>query len=344
MRLLYGVFFLFYMHTIISSEYIYPVASLDDGGIILYIHQTSSRSIQLFAWNTVTNRTEQALWSLFNPADLQLLPNNKGFSFIDNGRLRIKAFEKRAPKTIDFDEPIFNINGLHWIDEHACYCSAYYNNHFSLFELDDEGRVHCLTKGNDNDCMYPQKIDDQLFYIERDRSHTHYHIMQTNYNAAPLLVQLVVNFQDKPIIFLNMISPENGFVIEHEKTIAPDSQTALFSYYQLTKRGQIWERKLIFSFSIPTYLFLYDNDGRLFESILPLLPRIIGDKIYFTDCSQNDYGNLELYYYDLMVMQIHKVFVKNGLPQGHFFVPISCGTTLCCGGTKSEKELPLSVF
>ena len=122
------------MHTMISSEYIYPVASLDEDNI-LYIHQTSPRSIQLFEWNTITNHTEQILWSLFNPVGIQLLPDNSGFSFIDNGRLRIKAFQKRSPKTIDFDEPIFNINALHWIDEHTCYCSAYYNNLFSLFEL-----------------------------------------------------------------------------------------------------------------------------------------------------------------------------------------------------------------
>lgn len=342
MRLLYGVVFLFYMHTMISSEYIYPVASLDEDNI-LYIHQTSPRSIQLFEWNTITNHTEQILWSLFNPVGIQLLPDNSGFSFIDNGRLRIKAFQKRSPKTIDFDEPIFNINALHWIDEHTCYCSAYYNNHFSLFELHDDGRVKYLTMGNDNDCMYPQKIDSHLFYIERNRSNTcaNYRIMQTEYNTPQNNV--IIDFQDKPIIFLNMISEKEGFVIEHAKTIESESKTGLFLYYQLIKMGDTWEKERLFTFEVPTALFLYDNEQRLFESILPLLPRIIDNKIYFTDCSHND-GNLEPYYYDLSKNQTHKLFIANQPEQGHLFVPMLCGTKLCCGGTKNGKELAIFVF
>jgi hypothetical protein len=339
--LLYCFFYFFYTHSIIATEYVYPVAALNDGITILYIHQLSPDNIQLFSWNTITNHIEQLLWSLFNPANLQLLPNNKGFSFIDNGRLRIKAFHKRAPKAIDFDEPIFNINSLHWIDEHICYCSAQQGDNFALFELNENGTIKSLINKNESDCMYPQKVDHLLFYIERNKTNTDYRIMQTQYSAQNnAQLQTIAHFNDKPIIFLHMISREEGFVIEHEKNIPANNKSALFSYHRLIKKEEgNWEIQLLFSFEIPTYLFLYDNEQRLFESILPLLPRIIEGKIYFSASKNN--SNLELYSYELATMQIGQVPLKM---QGHSFVPVLCNTKFCYGGTKSEKELPLSVF
>src|SRR5436190_3218349 len=127
MCIFYFFFLLYIYYPLMAVEYIYPIASYNDE-IILYIKQTSSQHIQLFQWNIVTNHIEQLLSSLFNPAGVQLLTHEKGFSFFDNGRLRLKLFEKRSPKAIDFDEPIFNVNGLHWIDDHTFYCSAQYDN------------------------------------------------------------------------------------------------------------------------------------------------------------------------------------------------------------------------
>jgi len=327
------------MHIIIPAEYMYPVASLNNGSLVLYIHQFSPENIQLFEWNTITNHTEQILWSLFNPAGLQLLPDNAGFSFIDNGRLRIKLFQKRSPKTIDFDEPIFNINTVQWIDEHTCYCSAQHNNYFSLFQLRDDGTMHCLILGDNKDCMYPQKVDTQLFYIERCKENNLYRVIQTNYpnngNEASLTT-LIVDFEDTPIAFLHMCSQVEGFVLEYSKNIDSDCKTSLFFYHHLIKTSNNWEKKLLFSFEIPTYLFLQNSEQRLFESILPLLPRVIDNKIYFVDASETDTNNLELYYYDLLTMQNNKIIIPN--KQGHCFVPMACGDKLCYGGVKQEKE------
>lgn len=337
-------FLFFYIHAITPAEYTYPVASLDNGSTVLYIHQLSPDNIQLFEWNTVTNYTENILWSLFNPAALQLLPNNVGFSFIDGGRLRIKSFQKRSPKTIDFDEPIFNLNTIQWIDEHTCYCSAQQSDCFSIFQLHDNGILQCLVSEKNKDCMYPQKIENQLFYIERCKINNQYRIMQTNYlknnedKKQGVHAQLVANFKDKPIVFLHMHSKTEGFVLEHLKNIDSEGKTALFFYHHLVKKGDAWQNNLIISFTIPTDLFLQTSNQRLFESILPLLPRLIDNKIYFTDCSQNDNNTLEPYYYDLLTAQKHKIFVSSD--QDHFFVPVLCGTKLYCGGTKrtAEKE------
>lgn len=339
MRLFYGFCILLYTFPITSIEYSYPVASLDDT-TVLCIHQTSLQNTQLFSYNIVTNHTEQILWSLFTPAGIQLLPHNKGFSFIDNGRLRIKVFSKRSPKTIDFDEPIFNIHGLYWIDEHSGYCSAYYNNHFSIFELHDDGKLVRLIHNDDRDCMYPQKINDWLFYIERKQKdhNNNYAIMQTLYKLDTTS-KLVLNFGHNSVIFLQMVCETEGFVIEYQKDIDDESTKATFQYHRIWEENNSWHSQSLFSFEIPINLFLYDNDQRLFESILPLLPRIIDYKIYFVDCSDK---NLEPHYYDMITKERCKIDLDK--QQGHIFVPIQCGSKLCFGGTKIDNSTPFLVF
>lgn len=341
MRLLYGFFcILFYTQIVHTTEYMYPVACLDDT-TLLYIHQTAPDTIQLFEYNTITHHSEQTLWSLFNPAGIQLLPDNKGFSFIDNGRLRVKAFQKRAPKAIDFDEPLFNISAISWINDDMGYFSAYYNNHFSLFEFDTNGRVDRLISSK-SDCMYPQKINDQLFYIERTKNGLDYTyaIKKTLYKQE-CLAQLILDFHADPVIFLHMISETEGFVIEHEKDTDTESSCACFIYHHLQQEGATWQSRSLFSFSIPTDLFLNNNDHRLFESILPLLPRLINNKIYFVDYSSSRH-NLEPYYYDISTQERHKITIEK--QKGHLFVPIQVGSRLCFGGVHDEKQAPFILF
>lgn len=343
-------FLLFFFYGIHPIEYIYPIACLTDE-TILYIHQLSSTSIQLYSWNVITNMHEPMLWSIYNPASVQLLPHNAGFSFIDNGRLRIKSFEKRSPKTIEFDEPIFNINGLQWIDEQSCYCSAQYGNYFSIFQLYDDGRVDFLVHGYQYDCMYPQRVcqreqkDGSLFYIKRIMdisSHEfHYSIEKTEYHKN-ILVEQILDFYEQPIIFLNMISEKEGFVVGHEKSIDNEMAHAQFHYYHIIKENNDtdWQKKLLFSFIIPTNLFLYDNENRLFESILPLLPQFIEGLIYFVSCSKNKY--LEIYCCDMKIKQINKCIAAR---KGHLFVPVRCRRGLFVGGgTKTNTTYPLFVF
>jgi hypothetical protein len=322
-----------------AVEYVYPVAILNNGTAILYIHQYSVTHIELFEWNLRTDHKEQILWSAFNPAGLQLLPDNTGFSFIDNGRLRVKSFQKRSPKAIDFDEPIFAINALRWIDEHSCYCSAKSNDNFSLFELHDEGSLKCLVKENDKDCLYPQKVDSQLFYIERCVTHDYpnalyYHVMQCDYpdcdlNSEP--ATLIVDFFDTPIAFLTMFSPQEGFVLEHGKIIDNQDPTTLFLYHHIIKEGDTWYKNCLFSFNVPTNLLL-DGEQRLYESLLPLLPRIIDNKIYFVDCIKDNNLILEPYFYDLLTKMSTKIIMP-AKKEGHCFVPMLCNSTLYCGGT-----------
>jgi len=315
-----------------ATEYRYPVACLNNGATIFYIHQHAPMNIELFAWNIHTNTIEPILWSLFNPAGLQLLPNDSGFSFIDNGRLRIKSFQKRSPKTVDFDEPIFNINGLHWIDNDSCYCSGQQGDNFELLLLHNDGTMEYLFKKNKKDCMYPQKVMNTLFYIERSMIDNifNYCIMQCNYMVNNCSSQLVINFYDKPIIFLHMLSQEEGFVLEYEQNIESSATTTQFLYHHIIKQSDHWEKELLFSFYIPINLLL-PGEQRIYESLLPLLPQVVENKVYFVNCVQNQNNNLEPYYYDLISKTIKTIIVPK--KDGHYFVPMICGDTFYCGGT-----------
>jgi hypothetical protein len=345
---------LFTFNRAYSVEYAYPVACLDNGTTILLIHQLSSEQIELLQWNTQTNSTEQILWSLFNPAGFQLLPDQSGFSFIDNGRLRVKIFNKRSPKSIDFDEPIFNINSLRWIDEYSCYCSAQQGDDYNLFHLSTDGAIDCIGFCNNKDYLYPQKVENHLFYIERDKSdmpdNVFYHIMQAGYpvieynrdnssttrqgcNNIALDAKMIVDFNNSPIIFLRMQSLQEGFVIEHQARIDSNDTTMSFIYHHLIKDGDTWSRQTLFSFAIPSFLLIKGTEKSLYESILPLLPAIVDNKIYFVDCLGSDDYYLAPYCYDLQTGTTNNIALESKC-EGHCFVPMLCGKRFYCGGTK----------
>ena len=145
-------------------------------------------------------------------------------------------------------------------------------------------------------------------------------------------------------MFLNMISAEEGFVLVYKKNLEYADATASFFYYHLIKKGKDWCYYQIFSFEIPRSLLL-DGDQRLFESILPLLPRIIDHSIYYVDCSNNCHNYLEPYCYDLLSGTSKKLIVphKNQNQEDHLFVPMKCGNALYYGGS-NQGQKPLVCF
>jgi hypothetical protein len=336
-----------------SVEYIYPIASFDDGKTLLLMDQISPLQRALILWDVETKQSTQALWSLFNPAHVQLLPDKSGFSFLDNGRLRIQKFQKRSPKAIDFDKPLYNIGMINWIDMNFCYCSAQSGDNFALFQLCTDGTLCCIASHPHKDYLYPQKSSSHLFYIERERGDmhkkdAHYAIMHMPYPVIDhdygddkdyettdyaLSAVLVMDFHDIPIVFLNMRSETEGFVLAHDKNIV-DKDTLLFCYYCFAKIDDEWRAQKLFSFKIPLSLLTSDED-RLYESLLPLLPKVVDSTIYFVDCSHNKHSYLELYSYAVSTKTIKKIATQS---KHHSFVPVQCGTYFFIGGKNVKKR------
>lgn len=151
----------------------------------------------------------------------------------------------------------------------------------------------------------------------------------------PQSTELIFDFGDTPIIFLMMNSDKEGFVIEHAPIIDSNNPIILFTYHQIIKQNGRWNKNFLFCFKVPTHLLL-ESEQQLYESLLPLLPRIIQNKVYFVDCSHNDHYYLEPYVYDLATQTIQKIALSK--KQGHYFVPLLCGEKFYCGGTLDQKE------
>lgn len=265
----------FYSMRAVAQEFLYPVGAYDtqDGPLIYLLYQNSVAHIELWLWSPKTKKAHKALLSSFMPAGLRVLPDNSGFSFIDNGRIKIKQFAKRSPKSLDFYEPIYDIGIIEWINPYQCYFSAKENNRSKIYHADMSGEVIQIMASNTYDCLYPQKIQDQLFYIERSYCNEgcRYAIMQTPYPYIPYdeannfssmehfeirtqefitrlnnkdrknnndlhyEKRMVADFGDQALAFLHMRSDTEGFVLEHPNRVDKHDKTIILSLYHIKK-------------------------------------------------------------------------------------------------------------
>ena len=317
-----------------SSCFLYPVGFLHHRGSILFLKQESKNHTRLYMWHQHTKHLENILWSLFNPGYIQVLPDESGFSFLDNGRFRIQYFHRRSPKTIDFDHYFYNMHGIHWINPQEFYFSAQaQHDHYALFHSCVDGTTSCLISHNTYDCMYPQKVDNELFFIKRigDR-HSIVHALFSFQHKNKTLDELICF--GHPIIFLSMQSPSEGFVIGHQNSWNDNTSAITFYYYQIKKKKKIWKKSILFSFSIPAELVVGNSENRLYESLLPVIPCVKGTKIYYVDSSESQHNTLELYVYNKKTATIKKLCVPIR-KRGHYYhllVPLVMGNKCIIGG------------
>jgi len=361
--------FIAFVHNLsYAYEFLYPVAQVELHGEtkVYVLYQKSVTHLELWIWDPETKIASKGLMSTYIPASIRILPSKDGFSFIDDGRIRIKMFQKRSPKAIDIYEPIYEMNQIYWIDLHNFYLSAKKNGKFCIFQMNDAGVTHCLVKDCIYDCVYPQKIGGKLFYIERHikageykKEHISYKLVSVDYpvieddeqdltNLVYEEFELQVNkmlsekknvviddkdkdneqldeqkdhkkkeyiadFKSSPIAFLNMISETEGYFLEHSEEIDRQDTFILFSCYHMKKYDNKWSYKNIFDFSIPACLILDVLDFRLYESILPLIPRYYNGSLYYIDSSPIKTENLNLFRYNLKNETIEqKSFGKAG--------------------------------
>lgn len=356
-----------------------------DGKDIVYVlYQKSISHVELWLWNPDTKIATKGLLSSYTPAGLKMLPYNFGFSFVDNGRIKVKRFSRRSPKSIDIYEPIYNIGEIEWVDEDNFYLSAKKDGHFGVFQVDSHGIIQNILEEKHKDCMYPQKVGQDLFYIERiikegvyKRDYTSYKVLMTDYpqkhnkkyfnddlnsieNAEDYFKYLskqekmgdkkvkhipaecLVDFRSCPIAFLKMVSDEEGFFLEHPTVADRQDKMLTFDYYHLKKTGGTWKCEQIFDFSVPTFLLLDARNDRVYESILPLLPRFKDGTVFFVDCSHSKDLQLALFSYKLSDGQIRQ---KTASCPGTFsFSPVFVGNKAFCGGSISVKDESLPMM
>ena len=83
-------------------------------------------------------------------------------------------------------------------------------------------------------------------------------------------------------------------MISYPENLLKKNHSVPFEYYRIVRSKEGWEKSLLFTFTIPTSLLA--GKDRLYESILPLLPRTCQSGIYYVDSSQTSF--LGIYHHD----------------------------------------------
>lgn len=288
-------------------EYLYPVAELDDENLLV-MHQKSIDDLEILVWNRHQKIAFKELSSTFLPSCVQILPGKMAYSFIDRGRIRIKFFQKRAPRAIDIYEPIHAIVSMNWISDEQFYFVGKHAEQYGLFLCDVSDRstkVFFLSPLHSTyDFMYPCKIHDTIFCITKDVN-DRYGIAKLPWSPRPYqqelqefsmgiksegflykrkfnqerLDQLLKH--EKPLCFLMMENEQSGFVLELS-TSERDLAFLDFTYCSVKCDNENnWSLKKLFEFHIPKKFLIGTGAQRVHESMYPFLPQHHDDNIFF---------------------------------------------------------------
>lgn len=283
-----------------SREYLYPVASLNRNAedYVYLIHQISLNQLQLLEWHVASSVLTQVVPAAVAPAGFKMLPDGSGYSFIDQGQLYIKLFSKRSAHKIDFPQTLYNVEMIEWVDATRCYFSAKYNGRYAIYDFNRlEGQLAPLAQSDRADCLYPQKINTVLYYIERSFDKKKYSIKQRD--TANTLENdnnssTIFDTQSQPIAFLYMKSMHEGYYVSYPALVSDSIDGVctcldmVYCQFYYDPVNKAWSHQRLFDFSIPLDMVLPDSKDRLHESLLPLLPRHTSSGIFYCSCGQSE--------------------------------------------------------
>ena len=315
--------------------YTYPVARYKHiRDHLLILKQWSINQLELYDQDMATGIMTKVLMNMYIPAAVTVLPDQSGFSFIDNGRIRIKRFEKRAVKSLDIYAPIYGIEFIRWLDNETCYFHAKSDGHFGIYTLTLDQELTPLLAHEDSDYMYPCIQNSELFFVERKKNKEkyYYNIQSMSDIHSQYKKNVILDNGIKPIIMLHMTNTEEGFFIECEQP----HNLYIFHYYQMVKKeNSRWHCFKLFSFKVPPEI-LIDGPQRLYESLLPLVPRLSDHIVYFSSYDE-EIGKLAIYSFSLKTKLIERIA---GDKSGHLFVPLLVDKQMIIGGTLYPYEQP----
>lgn len=322
----------------VPNTYLYPLDVLRYEGkeYILTLWQKEPHRVELYRWDPESRLAYKELCLLFNPAGIAVLPNKESYSFVDNGRIRIKDHYKRSPIAIDFDIPLFNISLVHWLTDEYAYCHAQEGHRFGIYSFFRSGEVRRVRYSQGVDYLFPSVVEDMVYYICRRSKdgHISYAIASAPFSATSVDMSeaILIEVGAMPIAFLSMHSPDIGFVIAYQKDVdTHNKENAVFHYYMLERDNKrAWKARQLFSFDLPTYLFSTESEHCLYESILPFLPYHIDKTIYYSSAhTHTDY--LQFYSFNIQT-QAHKKCHVRGNRSPLIFKPYAYHDSIIAGG------------
>lgn len=315
------------MQNSFAEEFIYPVSKIDDNNIFV-VHQKSVDDVELLLWDVKSKVATKQLSSMFLPSDIKVLPSKQGFSFIDRGRLRIKRFQKRTPRTIDILEPISSILSIFWIDDNHFYFVGKHYRDYKVFLGDISDRsnpeIYQLDDNSSMDYLYPHKVGDTLFSIVKDRLQKYCLIMQEwlpkpyefkvemarsgNRTSYQLLFESY-----EPLCFLHMVNEQQGFFLKcniMDKAINNEGFLKFSCYICYQQEDSTWQTGHLFSFKLPTQYLIGNSPKRVHDSIHPFLPNYEKRGIIYFINYDETFEKCSLYKYDIANKEITKCLKK----------------------------------
>ena len=329
-----------------SEQFVYPVADFDDKNQIMILYQKSVDDIELWIWNSHNHTATKGLSSFLTPVNVRMLPSGKGFSFIDQGYIKIKEFAKRSSRTLQIYEPIGLFSNMNWIDDETFYFVAHQGDYFQIFQGDLQADIKQLTYEL-ADALYPQKIGSQLFYMQRNIDHQITIVsrpwnFENNTSASTTLIQ---DLAQQPC-FLKMINELEGFYIQaptHKSNSIQDCYE--FSCHHIFKQSDAsWSSDKLFTFQIPSKYII--GSDRLYESIEPFLPNYARSGYVYYGNWDHGLEQFELHAFDIAMKNTEiisnvQVYKNKGT---NFFAPYLYQEKIFCGMILDEKRSNQNIF
>jgi hypothetical protein len=286
-----------------AEQFVYPVADFNDGNQLMVLYQKSLDCVELWIWDTSSEHAIKGLSSFLTPANLRMMPSGKGFSFIDQGYIKIKEFVKRSPKTIAIYEPIGLFSSMNWIDDETFYFVAREGDFFQIFQGNLQANIQRLTH-EPADALYPQKINSTLFYMKRDMNNQ-VTIVTQPWNPVGMDMHngnsnycTIIQNPSQQLCFLRMLSEKEGFYLQAptNKTHGNNDCYEFSCHHLIQQHDNNWITEKIFTFKIPAKYVT--GSTRLYESLEPFLPNYnFTDAVYFVNWQQEiDQFQLQKYY------------------------------------------------
>ena len=333
-----------------AEQFLYPVTDFDNENKLVIIHQKSLDDVEVWFFDQETKTIEKGLSSFLIPANLRILPTKDGFSFIDQGFIKIKQFNKRSPKTISVYEPISLISAMNWIDDHTFYFTAREGDYYQTFQGNTESNIQRLSS-EPIDFLYPSKIDDIFYCIKRTPDQQFKITMQSwnpiEFDQSQILPEnVIVPLTDEALCFLKMITHKEGFYLQiSELQSNQDDSLYTFSCHHLIKiENEQWISQKLFDFIIPKKYI--NGSSRLYESMELFLPNYsIKDYIYYVSFNQ-DHNIFELFKFHISTqskIDITDNFMqKNEINHNQLFAPYILNSKIYCGII--AQDLPIDIF
>ena len=337
------------------EQIVYPIAFAGDK--IYTIYQKENNQKEIWTLDLKQNQATQCLFSNYAPSAVKLLPNNSGFSFIQDGQLRVKYFHKRSPKTIAFNLSLKDFHLVEWLDVRQCYFSArrLHKNLIMIGEI-NHAEVHVIMEDSYGDAFYPQKVDDNLYYVRKVNGRNS--VIKTKF-LNPFVSedeQVVLDFlpDDDDMLLLDagsykiagfkMVDQNCGYFVVLNS--APTDEFIKFSYHKICYNqnraipdpvlAKNWHKKHLFDFVLKKNI-LIDKSNQLEQIVEIFWPEhclalhnesnIISENIFFTSTASN--GTMNIFKYDHLTGQV--IQITDASKDEHALRPILVGNKIYYG-------------